>query len=431
MIVVRQECRKIARLNRSDYDSDYGSAPLVPDTNDSIHSYAPDSEIYSPDTSFDADTSLDEHDPRGQDTQNLRDLEPYGSVQKVGVASTNRGIPHDFWELFRRVLPDGDEQEAVREAFVAIWELQEEWVASNRNGFLTKSITGMPEQQFWLIQDVLARSWQWDLHTGILKHWISFLHCLHLDFWPQERRAYAIAPTFDDEFAFPIASTVNRYMSVTGLGWSKVTMSVAPRTIIRSPDVEFCIKYGVVRVDGHWNKLGREVSVVTVAQSRTEFTYQAKTMAAAVSSLKKLEGFMMVLIGDLGEGHDSLVFIPALKLDAGMRVECCVLSYQREEFVRFKDRAAHAVGFQDWENDTNFMPQRRLKHPPLQSRSKDWGHIGANLMSMVHVVSQQITGGLIGIARNEGKVFLGSSIGPYGADGLFRQEMYGGEDWGH
>ncbi|KAH9910855.1 uncharacterized protein B0H18DRAFT_1129407 [Fomitopsis serialis] len=450
----------------SDYDSDYGSAPSVPDTNDSIRSYAPDSDIYSPDTSFDADTSLDEHDPRGQNMQVIRDLEAYGSAQKVGVASANRGIPDDFWDLFRRVLPDGDEQEVMREAFVAIWELQNQWVANNRDGFLTKSITGMAEQQFWLIQDVLARSWQWDLHTGILKHWISFIRCLTLDFWPQERRAIAVAPTFEEEFAFPIASTVKRYMSVSGMGWSKVTTSVAPRTTIKNSDVQFRIKYGAVRLDGHESKLGREVFLVMVAQSRTEFLYQAKKMAAAVPSLKRLQGFMIVLIGDLGEGHDGLEFIPASSFDPGTRIECCMLSYERQEFVMFNHRAASAVGFQDWENDPNFMrwldliqpgsaspktmppdafltfnarmqsiltwhylhqlkPQQWTKRPPVQTRSKDWGNVGADLMSMMHAASQQIASGLSGIG---GKAFLGGGIGPYGEVGLFRQEMYDGED---
>ncbi|KAH9912432.1 uncharacterized protein B0H18DRAFT_961096 [Fomitopsis serialis] len=426
----------------SDYDSDYGSAPSVPDTNDSIHSYAPDSDIYSPNTSFGANTSLDEHDPRGQNMQVIRDLEAYGSAQKVGVASANRGIPDDFGTS-----SGGSSQMVMSRRSCArpSWRFGSYRIIHYGDGGTT------------VLAD--SRCFGEELAVGLAHRHTEALDFFHLLL--NEHRAVAVVPTFEEEFAFPIASTVKRYMSVSGMGWSKVTMSVAPRTTIKNSDVQFRIKYGAVRLNGHENKLGREVFLVMVAQSRTEFLYQAKKMAAAVPSLKRLQGFMIVIIGDLGEGHDGLEFIPASSFDPGTRIECCMLSYERQEFVMFNHRAASAVGFQDWENDPNFMrwldliqpgsaspktmppdafltfnarmqsiltwhylhqlkPQQWTKHPPLQTRSKDWGNVGADLMSMMHAASQQIAGGLSGIGGHGGKAFLGGGIGPYGEASQWR-----------
>ena len=45
------------------------------------------------------------------------------------------------------------------------------------NGWL-QTIMGIEEHEFWVVQKVLEASWEWDLHTGVVKHWISFLRCM-------------------------------------------------------------------------------------------------------------------------------------------------------------------------------------------------------------------------------------------------------------
>ena len=90
---------------------------------------------------------------------------------------TEVAIPEKFWDLLRRTCPDC-EYLALRGYFKIVWQLQTEWVAVGREGFVTKvnhtrphsgfvlidhdfiqSIEGLSDAQFRLMQKTLERSW--------------------------------------------------------------------------------------------------------------------------------------------------------------------------------------------------------------------------------------------------------------------------------
>ncbi|KAH9910545.1 uncharacterized protein B0H18DRAFT_963114 [Fomitopsis serialis] len=198
----------IADTAHSDPPSDVDTQPSTPPDPQQLGQVA----IYSPGRSF---------------TENDRDQLPvikslgYGDDAVTGRyvidTLTEVAIPEKFWDLLRRTCPDR-EYLALRGYFKIVWQLQTEWVAVGRKGFVTKSIEGLSDAQFRLMQKTLERSWKWKLRKGELKHWISFLRCMRIDFWPEEGLAVAIAPTFDEDFTSPLVGVVEVIMKQCASG---------------------------------------------------------------------------------------------------------------------------------------------------------------------------------------------------------------------
>ena len=104
-------------------------------------------------------------------------------------------IPDRFWDYVRSTHLNINDYNSLIPYFQGIWELQWEWVRAGRKGFITKvrlcptaldhnanfaiqDLALMDLELYKTMQQVLDATWEWQLGSGTLSHWISFLRCM-------------------------------------------------------------------------------------------------------------------------------------------------------------------------------------------------------------------------------------------------------------
>ncbi|KAH9919274.1 uncharacterized protein B0H18DRAFT_1122638 [Fomitopsis serialis] len=300
------------------------------------------------------------------------------------------GIPPKFWDLLNSGDLKQGEYYRLREHFYEIRKLQLEWEQAGCKGF---DITvGMNERSYALLQQKLDQSWEWSLgDEGEHDHWVAFLRCTQLDFWPTLGKAVAIAPTFEEELTYLITNHFAEMFRMSEPEPLASTARTSARSIIKTPDVYFSSRYNTVykeAIQGN-SQPASTPFLCLVAQTVEEFIYNVKKMVSIVESkaLHALQGFILVLVkqADGVVGADRIYHANSLRHlmfnlhtkhgfgdpKTPPQMECGVLFYGCQQFPDFLVLAKQASTMQHWEKG-NFMWFTGARKGPQAVPSAAW-----------------------------------------------------------
>ena len=99
-----------------------------------------------------------------------------------------------------------------------------------------------------------------------------------LDFWPVDRKAVAIAPTFEEDLVFNIAEAMTVVLREANGNPFLSQISTLIESRIDAPTVRFRVRFGAVHVgDGdYFGEPGRMIFLCAVAQTKEEFLYYTR-----------------------------------------------------------------------------------------------------------------------------------------------------------